>query len=802
MGKRSQQKYNAPQIPPQKNGSVAVPAATAPQRHAADDGGQVFATAASAGREVDLPQEINFDAAWLECVSHRLQQEGDDRFVCWLQQFAIACQRLAQRNDEIRTESMRNQKQEQLLEVQRQALVLEQADYGSQIRELADKRAEQVRKERELNDREINAVAGFSEQNAVALRSLAESQQQISQQHQVDIQQSVAQKQELMREVAQARVQLAQVQLQQSEVEAQRSQALDQREEEIIRSQENIKRDRRRLEREENTLQAERNQLDERLSDEMKVEREGFERRLDQVKRQFDNAQARVVDLSERLAELDDLELALNGQSASQLLEELETLRDENRALRRQFEHTNLAELERENTSLLNRIADLENDLHTLRPEMDRLQREQGLHRVAATQLETVARQKRVLEQHKNLLDLHVDELEARIGQLTDAGKTQTPFPAMSQMDSSRELRVKREHRQVGNLNSFAKNLQQRIAQAEDAVQLFYPLDDIQLLLGGLAMSQLHLFQGISGTGKTSLAKAFAKAMGGFCTDISVQAGWRDRDDLLGHYNAFERRYYEKDCLQALYRAQTPYWQDTCNVILLDEMNLSRPEQYFAEFLSALEKNSRDERRIALSETALPNAPEMLVDGRHILVPGNLWFIGTANHDETTNELADKTYDRSHVMTLPKQDTRFTIEPLEKVSYSWRSLHKSFDEAKKQHAEEVRGILDRLSSHKFTRLLEADFGIGWGNRFDKQALDFIPVTIASGAENGRALDHLLATRVMRSGKVTGRYNIGLESVTQLKDELETFWLQAKLNGDPVGSLSLLDADIRRLSGAR
>ncbi|OXM42124.1 hypothetical protein CFY91_01315 [Pseudomonas fluvialis] len=43
---------------------------------------------------------------------------------------------------------------------------------------------------------------------------------------------------------------------------------------------------------------------------------------------------------------------------------------------------------------------------------------------------------------------------------------------------------------------------------------------------------------------------------------------WRDRDDLLGHYNAFERRFYEKDCLQALYKAQTPrwegIWQGTC----------------------------------------------------------------------------------------------------------------------------------------------------------------------------------------------------------------------------------------------
>ena len=82
------------------------------------------------------------------------------------------------------------------------------------------------------------------------------------------------------------------------------------------------------------------------------------------------------------------------------------------------------------------------------------------------------------------------------------------------------------------DLRAFANELQQRIAMAEPGTRLFYGIDDIRTLLGGLAMSQLHVFQGISGTGKTSLAKAFAKAIGGFCTDIAVQAGWRDRDDL------------------------------------------------------------------------------------------------------------------------------------------------------------------------------------------------------------------------------------------------------------------------------
>lgn len=87
-----------------------------------------------------------------------------------------------------------------------------------------------------------------------------------------------------------------------------------------------------------------------------------------------------------------------------------------------------------------------------------------------------------------------------------------------------------------------------------------------------------------------------------------------------------------------------------------------------------------------------------------------------------------------------------------------------------------------------------------GNRFEKQALDFIPVMLACGASSGEALDHLLSTRVMRPGKVTGRYNVGAEAVRNLKDALETFWVKADLDGDPRKSLELLDADIRRLEG--
>jgi 5-methylcytosine-specific restriction endonuclease McrBC GTP-binding regulatory subunit McrB len=291
------------------------------------------------------------------------------------------------------------------------------------------------------------------------------------------------------------------------------------------------------------------------------------------------------------------------------------------------------------------------------------------------------------------------------------------------------------------------------------------------------------------------LAKAFAKAMGGHCTDIAVQAGWRDRDDLLGHYNAFEKRFYERDCLQGLYRAQTNAYKDRCNIILLDEMNLSRPEQYFAEFLSALEKNDSKKRLISLSESELPNAPKKLDEGRKIRVPNNVWFVGTANHDETTNEFADKTYDRAHVMTLPRHEAGFKIESKPKACFSYRSLMERFDGAVNQNAEEVEDLLTELTTGPLTSILQERFDLGWGNRFERQAMRFIPVFMAAGGCKEDALDHLLASRVFRRGKVTGRYDANIDDLDSIEQALTTVWKGWK--SSPSRSLGLLSEDRRR-----
>ncbi|PKH03110.1 hypothetical protein CXF72_07950 [Psychromonas sp. MB-3u-54] len=379
--------------------------------------------------------------------------------------------------------------------------------------------------------------------------------------------------------------------------------------------------------------------------------------------------------------------------------------------------------------------------------------------------------QKDVLELHNQTLKVSIDSLKATLDDLIEKQQSQKAFNELIKMD--RKFAEPRSATSISSLKEFTEELQHRIAKAENGIVLYYDINDIRKFVAGLAMSQLHVFEGISGTGKTSLVKAFAKAVGGYVTTVPVQAGWRDRDDLIGHYNAFEKRYYEKECLQGIYRAHTPSYTNRFNIILLDEMNLSRPEQYFAEFLSALEMRD-GERNIVLMDSSTSNSPKYFVEERKIPLANNTWFMGTANHDETTFEFADKTHDRSFMMELKRQHKPKGWQPKEinKDPIDIESVTTLFAKAKKSNQREVTELLNKLKSSEFSKLLEKDFSIGWGNRFEVQARSFISVYIECGGSSVEALEHLLITRVFRKGKVLGRFDISQNKIERLSESLE------------------------------
>ena len=116
-------------------------------------------------------------------------------------------------------------------------------------------------------------------------------------------------------------------------------------------------------------------------------------------------------------------------------------------------------------------------------------------------------------------------------------------------------------------------------------LKLYYDISDIRRFIAGLAVTKIIILQGMSGTGKTSLAYAFGQFLDNPSTVIPVQPMWKERTDLLGYYNEFTKRFNETDLLVKMYEA---LYSKDIYITVLDEMNIARVEYYFAEFLSLL----------------------------------------------------------------------------------------------------------------------------------------------------------------------------------------------------------------------
>ena len=155
------------------------------------------------------------------------------------------------------------------------------------------------------------------------------------------------------------------------------------------------------------------------------------------------------------------------------------------------------------------------------------------------------------------------------------------------------------------------------------------------------------ILSGISGTGKTWLAQAYARAAGGRELLVPVAPNWTTNEDLLGYLNPLSGAYHDTPFSKFLREAAREWAasveeerEPVPHYLVLDEMNLARVEYYFATFLSALEVRQRD-------ETASVQLGEEVV----LLTP-NLRFVGTVNVDETTHGFADKVYDRAQLIEL------------------------------------------------------------------------------------------------------------------------------------------------------
>jgi len=277
---------------------------------------------------------------------------------------------------------------------------------------------------------------------------------------------------------------------------------------------------------------------------------------------------------------------------------------------------------------------------------------------------------------------------------------------------------------------------------AASQLKLYYDIDLIRLFIAALASSKMVILQGLSGTGKTSLAYAWGKFLKRDACLAAVQPSWKDRTELFGYFNEFTKKFGETEVLKELYTAG--YTDDT-HTIVLDEMNISRVEYYFADVLSTLEIPNEKEWIIELVPTKWKNDPKKLINGK-LLIPANTWYIGTINNDDSTFVVTDKVYDRAMPIDIDSKGKAFRAEDVKAMNINYSYLKEIFENALEEISlsEDILEKVDLMDNYVIKH-----FRVTFGNRIVAQMKKFVPVYIKCGGTEIDGVDYFMAKKVLR-----------------------------------------------------
>ena len=451
------------------------------------------------------------------------------------------------------------------------------------------------------------------------------------------------------------------------------------------------------------------------------------------------------------------------------------------------------------------------------------------------------------LDNTKRMLESNVGEICPALTSIDVEESTETGLSYIRY----KERQTHRNSGRIKKLSDVVDHVRKYAASREKP--LFYTEKDMRAFIAGLAASPLAILQGMSGTGKTSLPRIFCEALMGEINIVPVASSWRDRNELLGYYNDFSKKFTAKEFTCDLYRAGCKRYEHAICFIVLDEMNLSRVEYYFADFLSVLEdkkenwkirlvdtdmrqlpteispdviaelqNDSKEQSRELLdivnrlyagcklsdnnNETisasdkqqlisylaerqkktdtpvnCMVGGPQNLIDGNTIKIPKNVWFIGTANRDESTFEITDKVYDRAQVLNFNSRAEGSRVDDdCQQVYLTYDELAGMFNQAVSNKNWNLREE-DEVLLQEIEQILKKYFKISYGNRIQDQMSRFVPVYVAAGMSNPNnkpadliheAIDYQLTNKVLR--KLEHEDELNKEGAGKLRKIFETY----------------------------
>ena len=344
----------------------------------------------------------------------------------------------------------------------------------------------------------------------------------------------------------------------------------------------------------------------------------------------------------------------------------------------------------------------------------------------------------------------NVESVDAEVVDEEDDGKERLPKEVLEKARFPKLITIDFDYRNYVfpemNEEERTMTLEQLVRRfrnfAAGKLKLFYSYRTLALFFAGMGTTHFAILEGISGTGKTSLPYAFGKFFKSRSPIVAVQPSWKDRSELIGYLNEFTKRFNESAFLEELYTCAK---HKEPMILVLDEMNLARIEYYFADFLSIMEMPNRDEWIIEIINTTMEGDPILLDHGK-LMIPKNVWFLGTANNDDSTFLITDKVYDRAMSMSLNKKTVAFEPEfDADSITMTSEYFEKLFDDActKYSISEETLQKLANVDKYMVT-----NFKISFGNRIMKQIKRFVPCYMGAGGKEYEAVDHLLTRKIL------------------------------------------------------
>ncbi len=312
-------------------------------------------------------------------------------------------------------------------------------------------------------------------------------------------------------------------------------------------------------------------------------------------------------------------------------------------------------------------------------------------------------------------------------------------FSKLTEVDQEYAKYKQKDYKNNFDLPQFCRDFRNFAAYK---LNLYYSPQMIRLFVSAIASTKLVILQGISGTGKTSIALAWGKFMKHPSCVASVQPSWRDRTDIFGYLNEFTKKFNETDFLRYLYTAG---YTDEVYTVILDEMNLARVEYYFAEMLSILEMHDQKEWKVEVVQSSWKTDPKKLIGGK-LQIPPNAWYIGTINNDDSTFMVTDKVYDRAMPLDLNEKGIAFEPEPTEALDINYSYLDNLFQKAMQEHkmSDETLNKIEEMDDYTIKH-----FRVAFGNRIVKHMKKFVPVYVACGGDEIEAVDYFMAKKVLR-----------------------------------------------------